>query len=106
MLRDNNITAGSCVIEACYLNFSSSPISAYVDLPLWTSLVLVCIIGVPINFAVAYYDWYGGDPQKRSLGNRIISVGSLANIFSTLCCFLLAVFIRYKFFNKVSKNIM
>ena len=93
MLRDNNIT-GSCVIEACYLNFSSSRISVYVDLSLWTSLVLVCIIGVPINFAVAYYDWYGGDPQKRSLGNRIISVGSLTNILSTLLCFLLAMAIR------------
>ena len=87
------------------MHFPASPILPYVDLLMWTSLILVCLIGAPINLTIVYYDWYGGDPQKRSLGNRIISVGSLANIFSTLCCFLLAVFIRYKFFNKVLKRI-
>ena len=61
---------------------------------MWSAFALVSVVGMPINLAIVYYDWYGGDSQKRSLGNRIISVGSMTNIFSTICSILVATFIR------------
>ena len=83
-----------CIIDACYMSFPYSPIPAYVDIALWSSLVLVCIIGIPISIAFVFYDWYGGDPQKRSLGNQILSVGSLTHISSTIFCYLFIILLR------------
>ena len=85
MSSENSIE--TCIIDACHISFPYSPIPAHVDIALWSSLILVCIIGIPINIVFVYYDWYGGDPQKRSLGNQILSVGSLTHISSTIFCY-------------------
>ena len=91
--QENNFTI-EYLIEGCSVYSPALPLPPYIDLILWPSLVLVCLVGTPISLAVVHYDWYGGDPQKRSLGNRIISNGFLGNIFACFCCFALALCFR------------
>ena len=40
------------------------------------------IIGVPLGLGIVQYEWYGGDTQKRSLGNRFASWGLITNMVS------------------------
>ena len=95
MIQQTNITV-EYVIEACYVDFPGTTIPPYVDTTLWMSLVLVCLVGVPVNLFIIFYDLYGGDPNKRSLGNRILSIASLANNVATFCCFMIAILFRYR----------
>ena len=34
---------------------------------------LILLVGCPFVLGVMYYEYYGGDPMKRSLENRLIS---------------------------------
>ena len=95
MTKQTNITV-ECVIEACYVDFPATTIPPYVDTTLWMSLVLVCLVGVPVNLFIIFYDLYGGDPNKRSLGNQILSIASFANNVATFCCFMIAILFRYR----------
>ena len=94
MTQHTNITA-EYVIEACYVDFPATIMPPNVDMALGMSLVLVCLVGVPVNLFIIFYDLYGGDPKKRSLGNRILSIASLTNNVATFCCFMIAIFFRY-----------
>ena len=93
MTQQTNITV-EYVIEACYVDFPGTTMPPYVDMALWMSLVLVCLVGVPVNLFIIFYDLYGGDPKKRSLGNRILSIASLTNNVATFSCFMIAIFFR------------
>ena len=37
-------------------------------------------LGLPLHLILVHYEWYGGDSQKRSLGNRIITQCAIANL--------------------------
>ena len=52
------------------------------DIFFWTCTVLTMIIGVPLGLGIVQYEWYGGDTQKRSLGNRFASWGLITNMVS------------------------
>ena len=43
---------------------------------------MTLIIGVPLGLVIVQYEWYGGDPQKRSLGNRFASWTLITNMLS------------------------
>merc|ERR1711862_185956 len=40
-------------------------------------ICFVLLVGVPITAGIVHYEWYGGDPQKRSLANRFLSNGAI-----------------------------
>ena len=59
---------------SCYLK--SEPLDpttqfVYLDIALWTSNILTFTVGNALLGSIVHYEWYGGDPQKRSLGNRL-----------------------------------
>ena len=37
---------------------------------------------MPLGVGIVQYEWYGGDTQKRSLGNRFASWGLITNVIS------------------------
>ena len=66
----------------------------YFDISFWACVGMVLIFGLPLNCGIVYYEWFGGDPQKRSLGNQILSLGSLTHISSTILCYLFIILLR------------
>ena len=74
-----------CLIEKCQVNVTQHwsgeiPIQSLriFDIFFWTFNALIIIFGIPLNIGIIHYEWYGGDPQKRSLSNRIISSSVIA----------------------------
>ena len=52
------------------------------DVFFWTCTALTTMIGVPFGFGIVQLEWYGGDTQKRSLGNRFVSWVLITNMLS------------------------
>ena len=52
------------------------------DVFFWTCTALTTIIGVPFGLGIVQHEWYGGDTQKRSLGNRFVSWVLITNMLS------------------------
>ena len=58
----------------------------YYDIYFWASVCIVLTVGMGINCGIlVYYEWYGGDAQKRSLVNRFISNGLICSYMGTVC---------------------
>lgn len=58
-----------CVFH--WVNPKVDPIlTAHFDRVLWVSTALAWTIGPLLIYGILHYEWFGGDPQKRSLGNR------------------------------------
>ena len=45
-------------------------LTAHFDRVLWVCTALAWTIGPLLIYGILHYEWFGGDPQKRSLGNR------------------------------------
>ena len=75
-----------CMIEKCLVKNISDHISLAelqdFDIAFWTLAVLMVVLGLPLNLGILYYEWYGGDPQKRSLVNRTISSLMIVNFIA------------------------
>ena len=54
------------------------------DIYFWVSVVAVLLIGLPVNFGIVYYEWFGGDTQKRSLVNRFTSNAIISNCIAAV----------------------
>ena len=74
-----------CLIEKCQVNVTQHwsgeiPIQSLriFDIFFWTCDAVIIIFGIPVNIGIIHYEWYGGDPQKRSLSNRMMSSGVIA----------------------------
>ena len=75
-----------CLIETCRVNLTrhwSTEIPASTlrgfDIFYWTCDVLIILLGIPLNIGIIHYEWFGGDPQKRSLSNRMTTSFIIAN---------------------------
>ena len=66
------------------------------DILYWSCVSLVVLVGIPIHLVIVHYEWYGGDPQKRSLVNRFMSNGVVSNIVSSVSILMLSGFLRYE----------
>ena len=73
------------LVEKCQVNLTQHwsqeiPIQSLTifDIFFWTCDALMIIFGIPVNIGVIHFEWYGGDPQKRSLSNRMMSSGVIA----------------------------
>ena len=66
-------------VPLCYLrwdNPNTQPsTTAQYDILLWTNTAFSWTFGLAMIFGIVHYERFGGDPQKRSLGNRLISCG-------------------------------
>ena len=66
----------------------------YYDIFFWFCVGMVLIFGLPMNSGIVYYEWFGGDSQKRSLVNRFISNGLICSYTGTICRLLSTALIR------------
>ena len=53
---------------------ANSNVAKY-DVYLWTSFGFCWTVGLGLLLGLIHYEKFGGDPQKRSLNNRLISSG-------------------------------
>ena len=67
-------------IESCTFYSPEKSISFWVDLTMWAVSGVSLVLGLPLHLILVHYEWYGGDSQKRSLGNRIITQCAIANL--------------------------
>ena len=74
-----------CVVEKCHVNLTRHwsgeiPTSSlmHYDIFYWTVNAIIILFGIPFNIGIIHYEWYGGDPQKRSLSNRMVTSGIIA----------------------------
>ena len=58
------------------------PLKAMIDPWLWTSWFITLTLGNSFLVALVHYEWFGGDPQKRSLQNQLVSEVTMAGLLS------------------------
>ena len=64
-------------------DIEASDIDAF-DCVLWTAVFFNFVLVLPLMAFFGHYERFGGDPQKRSLGNRLISHYILAGMLETI----------------------
>lgn len=94
MMTGNNATLVSsawsnCIVEKCLVNIGSSVTipqhhQHFFDIFFWVNLSLIFAIGAPMSFSIVHYEWFGGDPQKRSLVNRFMSSLAMSSYTASL----------------------
>ena len=87
-----------CLIEECVVEIYDKVSNTqlfYFDTLYWTWAVIIISIGIPMNCLIVHYEWFGGDPQKRSLSNRIISSSVIANLAAGISMHTFTAMIRY-----------
>ena len=82
-----NNTAGShthLIILECQFHNSTPPIAtdqlAISDAIMWVMIILVSTVMTFLMVALIVFEKCGGDPQKRSLGNRLVSSNLIGNL--------------------------
>ena len=92
----------TCIVEKCQINMTVhwsgkvAEVSLRVfDISYWTCTVIMMIFGIPLNVGIINYEWYGGDPQKRSLSNRMMSSYVIAHCIAGVNLHTFAGFMRY-----------
>ena len=69
-----------CLVEKCLVNLtkhwngeiSIASVEIF-EISYWIWTVLIIILGIPLCLGILHYEWFDGDPQKRSLINRMMS---------------------------------
>ena len=64
------------------------------DIRFWISTILLVTVGLPLNFAIVHHEWYGEDPQKRSLPNRFMSNAVICDMVASLSIHTFAALLR------------
>ena len=66
------------------------------DIVFWSSATVSLSLGIPLGLSLVHYEWYGGDPQKRSLANRFVSSACIADMTCLVLLVALTGSIRYE----------
>ena len=77
----------SCLIEHCWVELQEDIENSdifYYDIRFLISTILMIFVGVPLNFAIVHHEWYGEDPQKRSLPNRFMSNAVICDMLASI----------------------
>ena len=89
----------TCII----LNFTKPEIEptvlAVFDTLLWIATVAAWTIGSLLMFGIIHFEKFGGDPQKRSLGNRLISCSVKSLLAASFCWQCILISFRYDLSN-------
>ena len=93
-----------CLIETCRVNLtlnwsSEIPFSTLrgFDIFYWTCDSLIILLGIPLNLGIIHYEWFGGDSQKRSLSNRMMSSFAITQCTAGLILHTFAGMMRFAF---------
>ena len=81
----------ACFLEKCQVKIENNVTEQiteqdlyHFDITFWICFALMAMFGIPLTFGLVHYERFGGDPQKRSLTNRLTSI---LTICSTLAGF-------------------
>ena len=88
----------ACFVEKCLVQIDDRITEEqffYLDIVYWASAAVMILVGIPLNFGLVHYEIYGGDPQKRSLVNRMISGSVIANISAGFSIHVFTAVLRY-----------
>ena len=103
-MNNASLDDNACIISKCTvvindsLKVESTDTSTF-DIIYWTLTAVIFTIGIPLNLGILHYERFGGDPQKRSLTNRILSrCGYIA------ICFWFSDFINSELLHKKRQN--
>ena len=76
-----NYTLVECIYNKKGPNYDPTTIANF-DAYFLISSAICWTLGTALWSGVLHYEWFGGDPQKRSLGNRLISNGVITQASS------------------------
>ena len=100
-----------CLVEKCQVNLTlhwsqeiPSQSLMIFDIFFWTCDALIFIFGIALNISVIHYEWYGGDPQKRSLSNRMMSSFAITQCTAGLILHTFAGMMRFAFIANMLPN--
>ena len=83
-----NETSGGCELMHCWAQSEEALTDDDLwlfDNVFWSTATLCLSFGIPFGISIVHYEWYGGDPQKRSLANRLVSSACIADMVSLVC---------------------
>ena len=86
-----------CLVEKCVVEIEDNISESqwfYFDILYWTWTAIIISVGIPMNCLIVHYEWFGGDPQKRSLVNRVISSSVIANMSAGISMHMFTAMIR------------
>ena len=90
----------SCLVEKCVVEIEDNITESqlyFFDILYWTWAAIIISVGIPMNCFIVHYEWFGGDPQKRSLVNRVTSSSVIANISAGISMHIFTAMIRLYF---------
>ena len=70
----------NCTLGIQYDSEMDVDLSIGFDLAIWAVMCPMVILSNLLLLGLAHYERFGGDPQKRSLGNRLASQAALSAI--------------------------
>ena len=76
-----NYTLIECIYNKKAPKYDPTTIADF-DAYFLISSAICWTLGTALWSGVLHYEWFGGDPQKRSLGNRLISNGVITQASS------------------------
>ena len=88
MLENRSVLAQvpeGCFLDKCMVQIEDSISESeyfWFDVAYWMCAAVIVIVGIPVNYGLVHYERFGGDPQKRSLNNRMISSSVVCNIMA------------------------
>ena len=109
-IKNNGTFKGKCVVLNCFVDVDDTIRPAdldSLDVYYWICTAFVLLYGIPITVGIVHYELNAGDPQKRSLGNRFVSKGSVSCLVSALSieCFVGALRYVKDFLKKIPMSL-
>ena len=94
-----NADVDECKVLRCSVSIGDTEVEdrelRFFDIFYWVCTTSTVVLGIPLACLIVHYEWYGGDPQKRSLVNRLMSNGVVTNIISSISILMLPGFLRF-----------
>ena len=101
-----NETSGGCELMHCWAQSEEALTKDDLwlfDIVFWSTATLCLSFGIPLGVSLVHYEWYGGDPQKRSLANRFVSSACIADMTCLVLLVALTGSIRYDNLSKTDR---
>ena len=76
-----------CLLEACWIQIRDEDYQIgleHFDFLYWVVVSLMVTFGLPLNLLIIHFEILGGDPQKRSLTNRLSTKALIFAVMASL----------------------